>query len=197
KEAANLEDDHANFPWRKFPWQKAIIYFTRLMGSVHIGNIDSAKAELQELNIIYDTLTKQKDAYKAGQVQIQIRTSEAWIQLKEGNNNEALRLMNIAADMEDRTEKHPVTPGEVIPARELLGDILLQMNQADKALKAYEAVLKKSPNRFNGMYGAGLSAERSGKAAMAKLYYTQLVNISNANSNRPELKKIKVYLMGH
>ena len=192
KEAANLEDDHANFPWVKFPWQKAIIHFTRLMGSVHIGNINSAKAELQELNIIYDTLTNQKDAYKAGQVQIQIRTSEAWIQFKEGNNDEALKLMNIAADMEDKTEKHPVTPGEVIPARELLGDMLLQMNQFDQALEAYDAVLKKSPNRFNSLFGAGLSSQRSGNAVKAKLYYTQLVNISGGNSNRPELITIKM-----
>ena len=134
-EAANLKIHPANFPWKNFPWQEAIIHFTRLLGSVHIGNIDSAKAELKKLNMIYDTLMKQKDSYKANQVQIQIKTSEAWIQFKEGKNNEALKLMNFAADMEDKTEKHPVTPGEVIPARELLGDMLLQMNKPERLWK--------------------------------------------------------------
>ena len=90
KEAASLKLHPANFPWEKFPWQKAIIHFTRLLGSVHTGNIDSAKAELKNLNVIHDTLIKQKDSYKANQVQIQIKTSEAWILFKEGKNNEAL-----------------------------------------------------------------------------------------------------------
>ena len=99
--------------------------------------------------------------------------------------------------MEDKTEKHPVTPGEVIPAKELLGDMLLQMNKPDKALDMYEADLKTHPNRFNGLYGAGLSAETSGKNEKARLYYTQLLNIRGANSNRPELNKIKMYLKRH
>ena len=205
-EAANLKTHYANFPWQNYPWQYAIIHFTRLMGSVHIGNMDSAKKELQELNNIYDTLTKQKDFYKANQVQIQIKTGEAWMRFKEarpddpvgrGKNNEALNLMNVAADMEDKTEKHPVTPGEVIPAKELLGDMLLQMNKPDKALDMYEADLKTHPNRFNGLYGAGLSAETSRKNEKARFYYTQLLNISGANSNRPELNKIKMYLKRH
>ncbi len=196
-EAANLKSHYANFPWQKFPWQKAIIHFTRLMGSVHIGNMDSARQELEELKNMYDTLTKQKDSYKANQVQIQIKTGEAWMRLKEGKNSEALMLMNLAADMEDKTEKHPVTPGEVIPARELLGNMLLEMKKPDKALEMYEADLKTHPNRFNPLYGAGLSAETSGKNEKAKFYYTQLLNKSAVNSNRPELNKIKMYLKGH
>ncbi|MDB5199322.1 MAG: hypothetical protein JWO92_1285 [Chitinophagaceae bacterium] len=194
KDAADLKDHYANFPWQKFQWQKAIINFTRLMGSVHIGNMGQAKNELEELNNIYDTLVKQKDAYKANQVLIQIKTGEAWIRFKEGKNSEALMLMNLAADMEDKTEKHPVTPGEVIPARELLADMLLQMNDPGKAWEMYEANLKTHPNRFNAIYGAGLSAEKSGDTAKAKLYYRQLLNISTANSNRAELSRIKIYL---
>ena len=197
KEAANLNAHYPNFPWQNFSWQYAIIHFTRLIGSVHIGNMDSAKKELQELNNIYDTLTKQKDFYKANQIQIQIKTGEAWVQFKERKDNEALMLMNLAADMEDKTEKHPVTPGEVIPAREFLGDMLLQMKKPDEALKMYEAELKTHPKRFNGVYGAGLSAETSGQNEKARLYYTQLLNISGANSNRPELNTIKIFLTRH
>ena len=195
KEAAGLKLHPVNFPWEKFPWQKAIFHFTRLLGSVHTGHIDSARAELKNLNTIYDTLTEQKDFYKAGQVQIQIKTSEAWILFKERKNNEALKLMNVAAGMEDNTQKHPVTPGEVIPARELLGDMLLQMNKPDKALEAYEADLKQHPNRFNGLYGAGLAAERSDNLEKANSYYQQLTNIANSiDSNRPELEAARLFL---
>jgi len=195
KEAANLKVHKENFPWEKYPWQKAIIHFTRLLGSVHIGNLDSARAELKNLNTIYNTLTEQKDSYKANQVLIQIKTSEAWIRFKEGKNNEALKLMNIAANMEDNTQKHPVTPGEVLPARELLGDMLLQMNKPDQALEAYEADLKKHPNRFNGLYGAGLAAERGNNFEKTKFYYQKLTEIANSTtSNRQELEAAKLFL---
>lgn len=195
KEAANLQVHNENLPWENFQWQKAIIHFTRLMGSVHLGNMTSANVELQELNRIHNRLLEQKDSYKANQVQIQIKASEAWMKFKEGANDEALRLMNIAADMEDKTEKSPVTPGEVIPARELLGDMLLQMNKPQKALEAYEAGLKKHPNRFNGLYCAGLAAERSNNFEKANSYYQQLTGIANlTNSNRPELDAARLFL---
>jgi len=198
KEAAMLEFPKANFSWENFPWQKAIIHFARLMGSVHIGKIDSAKAELKELNRLHDKLVELKDSYKANQVEIQMKTGEAWIRLKEGKNEEALMFMNLAADMEDKTEKHPVTPGEVIPARELLGDMLLQMNKPGEALQAYEADLKKHRNRFNGLYGAGLAAEKSGNADKAKLYYQQLTTMVNISScKRVELNHAQQFLMKH
>ena len=193
--AASLVVEPANFQWKDFPWQNAIIHFTRVLGSVHIGHIDSARTELGILKSIYDTLVQQKDSYKASQVQIQIKASEAWILFKEGKNKDALKLMNEAADMEDNIQKHPVTPGEVIPARELLGDMLLQMNQPEKALEAYEADLKKRPNRFNGQYGAALAAERSNNPGKSGTYYQQLLRFSNSkSSNRPELKKASMFL---
>ena len=106
--------------------------------------------------------------------------------------------MNEAAELEDKTEKHPVTPGAAVPARELLGDMLLLMNQPEKALDAYEANLKKHPNRFNGLYGAGLAAEKSGYTEKATRYYSQIVKItSQSNSQRPELTAIKQFLKKH
>jgi tetratricopeptide (TPR) repeat protein len=198
QEAANLKVHPAGVVWENFPWQKALIHFTRLIGAVHIDHLAAAKAELKELNRIYDTLTAQKDHYKANQVQIQIKSAEAWIQFKEGQNPEALRLMHLAADMESKTEKHPVTPGEIIPARELLGDMLLQMNKPNNALEAYEENLKKHPNRFNGFYGAGMAAEKSGNLEKAVFYYQKLLTVAGAdNSNRPELKAIRLFLKQH
>lgn len=195
KEAANLKVTPANFLWKDFPWQEAIVHFTRLLGSVHIGNVNSAKEELRELNRIHDTLTNQKDTYKANQLAIQIKTAEAWLRMKEGKKNEAIALMQLAADMEDKTEKHPVTPGEVIPARELLGDMLLQMNKPKEALEAYESDLQKHPNRFNALYGAGLAAEKEGDNQKAKTYFKQLLQVvRNTKSNRTEVGISKQYL---
>ena len=198
EEAAGLRTYPANFPWGKFPWQKAIIHFTRVMGFVHLGDLDSARAGLKALATIHDTLISQKDDYKANQVQIQLKTAEAWILFKERKNDEALRSMSLAADMEDNTQKHPVTPCEVIPARELSGDLLLQMNRPQEALQAYEADLEKHPNRFNGLYGAGLSAQRSGDLKKANYYYRQLTDLANSTGlKRPELETARLFLRRH
>ncbi|MFI5125081.1 MAG: hypothetical protein ACHQDF_07140 [Chitinophagales bacterium] len=194
KDAAGLEIHPAAFPWDKFPWQKAIIHFARLMGSVHTGEVDSARAELVKLKFLHDVVAEQKDTYKANQIEIQIKAAEAWMLFKERKNNEALELMNAAADMEDATQKSPVTPGEVIPARELLGDMLLQMGYAEKALEAYQEDLRRHPNRFNGLYGAGSAAEKSGDTGKAGFYYQQLSAISAPGSARSELAIAKLFL---
>jgi tetratricopeptide (TPR) repeat protein len=194
KDAANLEINPAEFPWEQFPWQKAIIHFTRILGLVHMGNLDSAGAELKKLKLLYDTLADQKDLYKANQVEIQIKTAGAWLIFKEGKNKKALELMHAAADMEDATEKHPVTPGEVIPARELLGDMFMQMRDPSKALEAYQEDLKRHPKRFNGLYGAGLAAEKSGDTGKAGFYYQQLSDQCTGHSNRPELAAARLFL---
>lgn len=197
-EAADLKIHPEKFPWKNFPWQRAIIHFTRLMGSVHVGKMDSAKGELAALDTAHDLLMKQKDAYKANQVQIQINTGKAWMLFKQGNITEALKLMSLAADMEDQTEKHPVTPCEVLPARELLGDMLMQMNDPAKALEVYKADLKRHPNRFNGVYGAGLAAEKSGKLIEATAYYKLLNTFANsANGGRHEIAKTRLFMKEH
>ena len=194
-EAANLQSHKANIPWTNFPWQKAIIHFTRLMGNVNIGKLDSAKSELRHLEEIHEGFVKQKDPYNINQLQIQLNAGKAWILFKEGQNEEAIRLMTMAADKEDATDKLPVTPGEIIPARELLGDMLLQMGKTGQALQAYEADLKKQLNRFNGLYGAARAAELSNNPDKAILYYQQLVTIAGPGSqDRPELEKARQYL---
>lgn len=188
KEAANLKLHPEAFPWEKFPWQKAIVHFTRILGFANIRNISSAKTEFVSLSATYDTLVKRGELYQASQVKNQLKSSEAWIAFKEGENDEAIRLMNLAADMEDRTEKHPVTPGEVLPARELLAEMLMQMNRPVEALTAFETSLKKHPNRFNGLFGAAAAAEKSDDSAKARIYYRKLISISTQNtSDRPEL----------
>jgi len=197
EEAANLQLYPANFPWSKFPWQEAIFHFGRLLGAVHTGALPSAQSELTKLNMLYDTLQKQKNFYNSKQVAIQVKAGEAWISFMNDKKAEALILMKAAADMEDSTSKHPVTPGEVLPARELYADMLLQMKQREDALETYEEVLRKSPGRFNSLYGAGVAAEQSGNIAKAVFYYKQLLTIANPASNRPELSVARSFLKKH
>jgi len=194
EEAAALKNERTDFPWKKFPWQKAITHFTRMLGFVHQNKIDSANKELNVLTSLYDTLTKQKDSFKARQVEIQIKAGQAWIFFKEKKNVEALKMMTAAADLEDGTDKHPVTPCEVIPARELLGDILLEMNLPAQALEAYEKDLERHPKRFNGLYGAALSSQKINKKEKALNFFQQLVDNASADSERQELQTAKSFL---
>jgi hypothetical protein len=195
KEAANQDVYPLNFPWEKFPWQNAIFHFTRLLGAVHLNDPDEAKSELKNLIVIHDTLLNRKDLYKANQVMIQIKTGEAWIAWKAGERDEARQLMNAAADLEDGSGKHPVTPGSVIPARELLGDLLMEMNQPKDALIAYESDLKTQPNRFNGLYGAALACKKIKDTEKATYYFEQMVAIANSpDANRPELNEARAFL---
>ena len=195
KEAADMNMHPIDFPWQKFPWQKAIIHFTRLMGSVHTNKLAAAKTELKHLDSMRQSLIAEKDMYKANQVLIQLKTGEAWILFKEGKTNEALVQITTAVELEDKTGKSPVTPGEIIPAKESMADMLLLMNKPKEALAAYEANLKTHPNRFNGLYGAGLASELSGDAVKANYYYKQLLTIANSpNASRPELEKARLFL---
>jgi TolA-binding protein len=196
KEAAALEVYPTSFPWEKFPWQKAIIHFARLMGKVHTDDIGGATKELDVLKSLQASLLSQKDEYKAKQVEVQIKTGQAWIELKKGNEEIAITLMQQSADLEDKTEKHPVTPGEVLPARELLADMWLAMQQPAKALETYEADIKRHPNRFNGLYGAGLAAEKAGNVQKAETYYSKLSQIAGSTANRPELNAARGFLKG-
>lgn len=181
QEAANLKEQPTYIAWNKNPWQNAITHFARLLGFAHINELDSAKEELKTLNKLHDALVSAKDAYKANQVDIQIKASQGWILWKEGRNEEALKYMRLSADMEDKTEKHPVTPGEVLPAKELLADMLLEMQKPNEALVAYQEDLQKHPNRFNGLYGAAMAAQKSGKTDLAKNYLQQLFATTGKN----------------
>lgn len=195
EEAASLKVHKEDFAWEPYQWQKAIVHFARALGSVHTGNLDAAQTELNSLKKIHESLVNAKDAYKATQVKIQLTTADAWIKMKQGNIEEALKLMQVAVDMEDKTEKHPVTPGEVLPARELMADMFMEMNQHSKAMETYEADLKKHPNRFNGLYGAGLAAEKSGDKVKAKFYYEKLLSITDPKrADRAELKRVQQFL---
>jgi hypothetical protein len=160
KMAAGLQLHPINFPWKDFPWQEAIIHFARVLGNVHLNNLPEAEKELSVLKVIYQSLDTQKNkASEAAQVDIQIKTSEAWIELKKGHTQKAKELMLAAADKEDAMEKHPVTPGAVLPARELLGEMFLELKEPVLAVDAFKQDLKISPNRRNGLIGLSMAKQ--------------------------------------
>jgi hypothetical protein len=192
--ASKLELEPAHFPWNKFLWEKANVNFGRLLGAVHINKLKDAKTELVQLQHIYAQLTNANDTYRANLVLIQVKTGEAWIKLEQGQKMQAIKLMTEAADMEDSTAKHPVTPGEILPARELLGDMYLEIGDFTNALKAYEADLSRHPNRFNGLYGAGLALEKTSGVKKPNPYYAQLKAITNpTGSDRQQMETIESF----
>jgi hypothetical protein len=183
----------------------AITHFARALGAARSGKAEVAKADIAKLAELRDKLRSEKDAYWAEQVDIQWQVASAWVLNAEGKADEAIRMLSAAADTEDRTDKSPVTPGPLAPARELLGEMLLQHGKAAEALAAFEATKAKEPNRFHGYAGAAMSAEQSGDAAKVRDNYRKLIALADgegmtlASANaapRPELVKARTYLAG-
>jgi tetratricopeptide (TPR) repeat protein len=177
------------------PAADSITYFTRAMGSARSGDLDSARENIEQLKQIVGRLVQSKDDYWAQQVEIMRSASTAWVMYREGKKDEALRLMRTAADLEDRSEKHVAMENRLWPMRELLGDLLLAVNEPAVALKEYEASLQSARNRYRGIYGAAKAAERSGDREKARSYYERLVALCTyADTERPELLEAKTYL---
>jgi hypothetical protein len=194
-EAATLASTPQAFPWNRFAWGEAITTFTRAIGAARSGDAAKARAEAGKLDAYRSALVAAKQTYWAEQVDIQQRAAAAWAARAEGKNDEALKLMRAAADLEDSTEKHPVTPAPVVPARELLGELLLDLNQPALALAEFEASSVREPNRFNGLFGAARAAELSGNMAKAKAFYARLVALCDRpDTERPELRHAKAVL---
>jgi tetratricopeptide (TPR) repeat protein len=162
----------------KFAYTEAITYFTRALGAIRSGNPQAAKADIAKLAELRDRLRQAKDAYWADQVDIQWQTAIAWMLHAEGNHADALKAMRDAADAEDRTEKGSVTPGPLVPARELLGYMLLAQGANTDALAAFEATLQKEPNRLGATSGAAKAAEKAGDAVKAQNYYAKVFELT-------------------
>jgi tetratricopeptide (TPR) repeat protein len=176
----------------KFAYADAITYFARAVGAARSGNPAAAKADVAKLGELRDQLKEAKDAYWSNIVDIQQQVASAWVLYAEGKYDEALKGMSAAAEAEDKTDKHPVTPGPLAPARELYGAMLLDRGLAKDALAAYEAVLKKEPNRLAAYVGAAKSAKASGDQAKAREYAGHIARLTaDADASRPELIEIR------
>ena len=173
----------------------AITHFARALGAARSGTPEAAKADLAKLAELRDKLRDAKDAYWSQQVDIQWQVATAWTLAAEGKHDEALKAMSAAADAEDKTDKHAVTPGPLAPARELYGSMLLDRGMAQEALAAFEASKAKEPNRFHGYAGAAQAAEKLGDKAKAKDKYQKLLALAaNADSERPEVNAAKKFV---
>jgi len=178
----------------KVSYTDAMSHFARAMGAARSGDTEAAGQEGQELARIVNGLKTAKNDYWATEVEVQRLSADAWTSYAKGNRDEALTLMRSAADLEDKSEKHAVTPGRLVPARELLGEMLLELNRPAEALKDFETNEKRDPNRFRGLYGAAQAAAQSGDGAKAKRYFSRLINLAGKGDPRPEIDQAKTYL---
>lgn len=177
------------------PYVPAISWYAKALGAARSGDIETAKAGIAKLVELRDQLREKKDAYWSEQVDIQSRIATAWVQYASGNQDQALKMMSDAADAEDKTDKHPVTPGPLAPARDLYGAMLLQHGDANEALIAFEATMQKEPNRLNTILSAAKAAVASGDNVKARDYYSTALGLaSNTSTTRPEVVQARAYL---
>jgi tetratricopeptide (TPR) repeat protein len=173
----------------KFPYADALTYFARAIGAARTGNAAAVRESITALQGIHQQLTQAKETYWATQTAIQQRSASAWLALAEQREADALGEMRAAAAAEDATEKSAVTPGPLVPARELLAEMLLELKQPAEARKEFEAALKREPNRFRSVDGAARAASEMGDRAAAGRYYAQLLQIGERadKPGRPDL----------
>ena len=180
----------------KFAYADAMTHFARALGAARLGQLEAARADIAKLAELRDKLRQVKDAYWAEQVEIQWQVATAWVLYAEGKHDDALKAMSAAADAEDKTEKHPVTPGVPTPARELYGTMLLDRGMAKEALAAFEATLKKEPHRLGATLGAARAAEKAGDMGKAREHYAAAVALTeNADPVRPEIAEARAFVV--
>ena len=172
KAAALPMRTHQTFPWDKYPWFEAITYFSRGIGAARSGDIEAANTNLSKLNELYDRTRESGQDYWAILVDSQRKSVESWIMFSKGESAQALELMTAAADLEDSVDKHPVTPGAVLPARELLGDMLIELGQFEESIAAYERALEISANRLRSLTGIKTAEQLSSDKKAADVSVT-------------------------
>lgn len=181
--------------WDKFPHAEAMIYFARGLGAIKTGDLVATEEALKSLSLLHETTLKTDPEYWAVLIDAQHKTIQAWLSYAHGDVVQAIKLLSTAADIEDSMEKNPVTPGAVMPSRELLGDMLLLNQDYNNALVAYERTLEMSPNRLNSILGAGLCHEKLGNPVVAKKYYSLLNELKvSKTSNREAVVAARAYL---
>ncbi len=175
----------------RFAHTESMIYFARAIGAARSGDAVRARADVDTLAALKDAT---KDPYWAEQIEILRRGAAAWTARAEGKIDDGFALMRSAVALEASTEKHNITPGPIVTARELLGDMLMEAGQPDPAAQAYEASLRIAPNRLKSLYGVARASERAGDRDRAKTYYGKLLaTAAAADTERPELLEAKAF----
>ena len=192
--AAALSEPAIGFPLERFPWAEAMIAYARALGDARTGNIAGAEAEIGRLQSLEDKL-KGNDTYWANQVEVQRLAAAGTLAHVRGDDKNAVALVRTAADLDATMDKHPATPSSVLPARELLADLLLELNQPAAALVEYRAMLSTDPNHFRSILGVARAARQLGEIAASRDAYQKLMALSTSvMSERPELSEAKAFL---
>ena len=189
KEAAALEPRNS-----RFTFADAMVWYAKALGSARGGDPAGAEQSAKWLGDTADELAAAKNDYWATEVRVQHQSALAWIAYAKGNRDGALTQMRAAADLEDTSGKHAVSPGRLIPARELLAEMLMQSGSPAEALAQYERSQVNDPNRLRSLYGAGLAAAQSNNRDKAKMYYSRVAQLVGTSDARPEFKQMREYM---
>ena len=191
-EAAALEPGAPGIPWEKFPYAEALTQHARALGAARTGDLARARAAVARLEALRDAATAMKLAYWPDQIEIERREAAGWLAFAEGRKEEAAALLKQAVDLEAATDKHPVTPGAVLPAREQYADLLMERGRPAEALAEYEASLALAPNRLYPL-GAGVrAAAAAGQPDKARAHLATLEKLAaRAEGSRVELVKLR------
>jgi len=194
-QASQLSLSPPDLAWAKFPQAEAILVFSRGLGEARSGKVPAAQSDLARLNQLKDAMQTLALAYWVQQASVQIDALGAWVALAGHHDEEALRMMQAAADAEDASDKHPVTPGNVVPMRALLGEMLMELKEPKAALAQYQRSLKRDPNRLRTLFGAGKAAQASGDREAARGYYGQVKELgAQGDGTRAEVLYAREFL---
>ena len=197
--AAALEKPAAEIPWERFSYARGITSYANALGAARLGDLNRARKALAELEALHAALAKEPPAGPydwTGQVDAMHLAAAGWVAFAEGRKEEAVKLLTAAADKEEAVGKHPVTPGAILPARELLGDLLIELGKPREALAAYEASLAEAPRRFNSLAGAARAAEQAGEQARARSLSEELLALCGPSCERPAAQRAKELASG-
>jgi len=178
----------------KFPFTEAMTHFARALGAARSGDPAAAQKDVERIAGLRDELTAVKGEYWANEVEVMRLASLAWVALAQKKGSDALALMRQAADIEDKSEKNIITPGRLVPARELFGDMLMELKRPAEALKEYEASQQREPNRYRGLYGAGQAAAQAGNHDKARQYFSKLIELAGSVDPRSEVDQARRYV---
>ena len=178
----------------KFPFTIALTHFARGYSAARLGDAGAAEREAAELDRLRGETEARKDKYWSTEIEVQRIALMAWSKWAKGEREAALSEMRKAADLEETSEKHPVTPGRLLPARELLGEMLLAADRPADALKEFEASAQREPNRLRNYYGSAVAAQRSGDGAKARAYFEKVATLGAKGDPRPEVEQARTFL---
>ncbi len=184
----------ATLDWDRFTWPEAITRFARGLGAAHVGQVDEAKTAGQRLEELETSTRKAGEDQFARNIRVLRLELDAWVAHVEGREKSSVALMREAAELEDSTPKHAVTPSPTLPAHELLGDLLMEQKQPAEALAAYKRSMELYPRRFNGLLGAARAARALGDESLARTFYQQLLEAADGGTRQPAVKEAQSYV---